>query len=89
MIEKAMGCLKSQFCQLYDSLRYDPSKASRIIVAAVCMRNVAIYSRGPQLEEVSGVRHQWDEDTQEIGDGLGSGTARALQDRIITNYFHL
>ncbi|KHJ81730.1 hypothetical protein OESDEN_18582, partial [Oesophagostomum dentatum] len=111
-IERAIGCLKSQWKILREECRqniglgkhigrrrnsktitysYHPDVATKIIVACVVLRNIAILANETmeELEEDRAEEPQDDDvlvDEQEIG---GSVAGRALIRRIISEHFHV
>ncbi|KIH44852.1 transposase, IS4 family, partial [Ancylostoma duodenale] len=49
-VEQSFGHLKRQFSALESGLRYEPVRASKIVAAAICLRNAAIAMKEPDPE---------------------------------------
>ncbi|KAL6742833.1 hypothetical protein Aduo_015940 [Ancylostoma duodenale] len=84
VIEHAFGRLKRQFSALGKRLNYTPEKASRIIAAAVCLRNVCIDAREPDFQ---GLDDDEDESSDEESLDQDTDSGTAMINHIVRTYF--
>ncbi|KHJ86350.1 transposase, IS4 family, partial [Oesophagostomum dentatum] len=81
-IERAFGCLKSQWKIIREQCRYEPGLATRIIVACMVLRNIAIDAS--EADDFSDAEESDDEDDERPPNNL---PGRALIRQIINDHF--
>uniref|UniRef100_A0A8L8JWG3 DDE Tnp4 domain-containing protein n=1 Tax=Heligmosomoides polygyrus TaxID=6339 RepID=A0A8L8JWG3_HELPZ len=85
-VERSFGQLKRQFSALSSGLRYDPVRASRIIAAAICLRNTAITLNEPEpeLDDDVPLQSHVDDGPEDV---ICSSSRQTTTQAIIANYF--
>ncbi|CAJ0606640.1 unnamed protein product [Cylicocyclus nassatus] len=83
IIENAFGSLKRQFLSLHTELRHAPTRASKIIVSACCLRNYCIETREQPFTANEAIPQQYPEAGDDETDVPDAGEAQSKMTAIL------